>query len=363
MFNRYLAAVVLLLVTGCSIKTDSNKPKAGQSEAEWQRELKLGEELIGERKFKKAEKHILSALKLAKKFGPKDKRVASSLGDLAVIYGAKKDYKKAVDTMEEALTIDRHIYGDNHEFVAYDLNNLGTFYDVMGDHKKATPYLEESVKIRNELANLDPKSQKLLATSLVNLGTNNKFLGNYDKAETLTKKAIKISQNVGDYDTEILYTKSLASIYDNAGTPEKIDKLYKEMQKEFSLNTDKSQGLESKLLLTAAHYFSDKKNFKKAESYYEQALKTAESNHGKGSRIVLGVTFSVIANLMTQKKYKKAIPHLERLINDKSFSSLNSKMQIDLYKHYALCLYNSGQREKSQKITHKVMEMQKKGMK
>ena len=356
---RILILALAVITSGCAIKKESSTSGDPSLENRFEQELKTGENLIGQRQYQKAEKHILSAVSLAKQFGSRDKRVASSLGDLALIYGARKEYKKAIEALENALTIDRHIYGDEHEFVAYDLNNLGTFYDLIDEHEKARINLEESVKIRNKLANLDPKSQRLLSVSLINLGANCKYRKDFERAVTLTEKAIEISRIAGDDDTAILYTRSLADIYLASGKPEKIEQYIEEKLKTFTPEENKQKGLASKLLLTAGNFYAERNNIEKSDEYFRKALETARVNQGKDSRIVLGITFTLVGNLIKQKKFKAAIPYLQKLIEDDSFSNLEKPTQIDLYKHYAMCLYNSGEKKKSEEITKKVMELQR----
>jgi tetratricopeptide (TPR) repeat protein len=57
------------------------------------------------------------------------------------------DAKKAIGYYEQALSIDRAVYGDSHPKVAIRLNNIGEAWYNLGESKKAIGYLEQSLSI------------------------------------------------------------------------------------------------------------------------------------------------------------------------------------------------------------------------
>jgi tetratricopeptide (TPR) repeat protein len=77
--------------------------------------------------------------------------VARDLNNLGLAWYSLGDSKKAVDYYEQALDIDREVYGDRHPSVARDLNNLGGAWDSLGDSKKAVGYFEQALDIFREV--------------------------------------------------------------------------------------------------------------------------------------------------------------------------------------------------------------------
>jgi len=57
------------------------------------------------------------------------------------------DQRKAIEYFEQALTIDRNVYGQEHPSVARELNNLGVTYLQQGQKEKAKAYLEQAYAI------------------------------------------------------------------------------------------------------------------------------------------------------------------------------------------------------------------------
>jgi tetratricopeptide (TPR) repeat protein len=70
------------------------------------------------------------------------------LNEVAGMINALGDHRKAIDYYEQALSIDRNVYGEAHPKVAIRLNNLGSTYLEQGQKEKAKAYLEQAYKIK-----------------------------------------------------------------------------------------------------------------------------------------------------------------------------------------------------------------------
>ncbi len=57
------------------------------------------------------------------------------------------EHQKAIAYLEQALAIDREVYGERHPDVATGLNNLGAAWDDLGEHQKAIAYYEQALEI------------------------------------------------------------------------------------------------------------------------------------------------------------------------------------------------------------------------
>ena len=67
-------------------------------ETSWEKYNGAGTEAYAQGRYAEAEKHWKAALKKAEKFGPNDSRLATSLNNLGMLYGAQSDYAKAEPT-------------------------------------------------------------------------------------------------------------------------------------------------------------------------------------------------------------------------------------------------------------------------
>ncbi len=61
------------------------------------------------------------------------------------------EYKKAIEHYEQALDIDKKVYGEEHPKVAIRLNNIGVALQYLGKYKEALGYCEKALKIRMRL--------------------------------------------------------------------------------------------------------------------------------------------------------------------------------------------------------------------
>ena len=59
-------------------------------------------------------------------------------------------HKKAIEYLEQALSIDREVYSDKHPDVATDLNNIGTAWYALGDLQRAKTCFQQAYSILRE---------------------------------------------------------------------------------------------------------------------------------------------------------------------------------------------------------------------
>ncbi len=71
--------------------------------------------------------------------------MAISLNNIGGAWHALRDAKKAISYFEQALSIDKEVYGERHPNVAIRLNNVGGAWRVLGDSKKAISYFEQAL--------------------------------------------------------------------------------------------------------------------------------------------------------------------------------------------------------------------------
>ncbi len=63
-------------------------------------------------------------------------KVAIRLSNIGGAWNALGDSKKAITFYEQALSIDKEVYGERHPKVAIRLSNIGGAWDALGDSKR-----------------------------------------------------------------------------------------------------------------------------------------------------------------------------------------------------------------------------------
>jgi len=97
--------------------------------------------------YAKAEKLLLAALKVAKKFGAQDPRLATSLNNLAALYHTQGKYAEAEPLFRRSLAIWEMALGPEHPDVAQSLNNLASLYHNQGKYAQAEPLYRRALAI------------------------------------------------------------------------------------------------------------------------------------------------------------------------------------------------------------------------
>jgi tetratricopeptide (TPR) repeat protein len=161
--------------------------------------------------------------------GKENRKIATGLNDLALLYYAMGDYPKALAHYEKVRDLTKKLLTENHPDYAQNLNNLAALYRAMGDYPKALPLLE---KARDLIEKLLTENHPNYAASLNNLARLYRDMGDYPKALPLCEKARDLykkllRENHPDYAT-ILH--NLALLYQDMGDYKKALPLYKKVR-------------------------------------------------------------------------------------------------------------------------------------
>ncbi|TLY36412.1 MAG: tetratricopeptide repeat protein [Nitrospirae bacterium] len=109
-------------------------PEAGaaQSAGAWEQFTEAGKIAYQQSHYGEALAYFQAAVKEAEKFGPEDRRLATSLNNLAAVYSTQDNYKDAEPIYRRALHILEQALGREHPDLATSLNNLAVLYDSQG---------------------------------------------------------------------------------------------------------------------------------------------------------------------------------------------------------------------------------------
>jgi tetratricopeptide (TPR) repeat protein len=161
-------------------------------------------------------KHILSHVSKPKR----DDKYAKFVFEFGWIYDDTGKAREAISYYEQALSIDKAVYGDRHPDVARDLNNIGEAWRVLGESKKAIEYLEQALSIDKEVhGNRHPN----VAIDLSNIGSAWYALGEPKKAIEYYKQALSIGKEVyGERHPDVAtYLNNIGSAWDALGEHKK----------------------------------------------------------------------------------------------------------------------------------------------
>ncbi len=205
--------------------------KVGESEVTPQlaRRLNLlGLALYEKGEYGKAEPLWKQALNFYQKvFGDEHPDTATSLDNLANLYGSQGRYDKAEPLLRQALNIRRKLLGDEHHDTATTLNNLANLYYSQGRYDEAELLLMQALNIRGKVLGNEHQDT---ANSLNNLAGFYNLQGRYDEAELLLMQALHINNKVlGDEHPDTANNlNNLAEVYRSQGRYAQAEPLLKQ---------------------------------------------------------------------------------------------------------------------------------------
>ncbi len=139
---------------------------------------------------REAIKYYEQALSIDKEvYGERHPNIATRLNNLGSAWKDLGEAKKAIEYFEQALSIDKEVYGEKHPHVAATLNNLGLAWQDLGEAKKAIEYFEQALSIVREAYG---EKHPHVAATLNNLGLAWQILGDAKKAIEYYEQALSI---------------------------------------------------------------------------------------------------------------------------------------------------------------------------
>jgi tetratricopeptide (TPR) repeat protein len=182
-------------------------------------------------RYSEAEPLYREALKMRREALPEGHPdIATSLNNLAALYGSQGRYSEAEPLYREALGMSRKALPEGHPDIATSLNNLAALYDSQGRYSEAEPLYREALKMRREAL---PEGHPNIATSLNNLALLYESQGRYSEAEPLYREALKMRREALPEGHPNIATSlnNLAALYGSQGRYSEAEPLYREALK------------------------------------------------------------------------------------------------------------------------------------
>jgi tetratricopeptide (TPR) repeat protein len=215
------------------------------------------------------------ALDLAETNKVSDSELSSCLIDLAWVCKALLQFDRAQQACERGLKLQKEAYYENHPYVAYTLRILSSIYQGQGDYKKAKDSLDQAMAIMLEN---HPADEQVIAPFKVDIARLLAAQGNLAEAEVYYLSALDLINK--SYGPDHLYTAEvngdLAKLYVLQGKYDKAEPLITQtlavQEKVYGLN----HHLITSTLLTMAKIYQAKGDYVKTETLYNQAAAILE---------------------------------------------------------------------------------------
>ncbi|VVB97537.1 Photosystem I assembly protein Ycf3 [uncultured archaeon] len=295
------------LVYGEYIRSNTTELKRNEKFSEFIYELGRIYHDIGD--ARKAITYYEQALALDKEvYGEKHPRVATELNSIAAASHALGEYKKAIEYYKQALAINKEVLGEQHPYMAAILNNIGEAWRELGEPKKAIEYYEQSLAIDK---GVNGEKHPSMATNFNNIGLALETLGEPEKAIEYYEQALAIDKEVYGEKHPSVATRlnNIGAALDALGESKKAIEYY-----ERALAIDKEvYGEKHPSVATNLNNIGGALDnlgeYKKAIEYYEQALAIVKEVYGEKHPYMaatlgnIGGSLHAIGDSQRAKKY------------------------------------------------------------
>jgi tetratricopeptide (TPR) repeat protein len=158
--------------------------------------------------YDKAMSQFIDALKLYKSIND-HRYIGICYSSIASIYGYQKNYKKALEYHQKALSILKS-YGSFNDYI-----NIAIDYSEIGAYNTSLLYYDSIVKKLNQVNDFGT-----LSSVYVNLGNTYKYLKNYSKAKQCNKDSYRLALKAGKNIEMVVSCINLAELYIKLDQPD-----------------------------------------------------------------------------------------------------------------------------------------------
>jgi len=140
----------------------------------------------------KAIEYGLHSIRIAENDPNRQKDIAFSYGNVAIIYHLRLHYKKSIEYCKKGL-LQFDQFGFEKDSVFYSLhNNIGVNYTNLGWYSKAMEHFDELRAIKSDIQNIKQESKFNLIDNYINIGRLERKRQNYNKGLTYQQKALQL---------------------------------------------------------------------------------------------------------------------------------------------------------------------------
>ena len=269
----------------------------------------LGHVLNDRGAYPEAIKVLEKAMRLQSQPGAPAADLATTIGQLADAQYYSGHYAEATALNNQALTMDRQLYGNVHPAVADDLVNLGQIQHDLGNDAQAEKYYRQALAIKRSWYG-DDHPETAMTMSAV--GQALIYQARYDEAAPILQQALSIQERFyGKVHTQVAMGLNMLAMLDLKR------KHLKEAETEFTRMAEINrviQGEKSYLTgvaaLGLALVYQEQGNYARAESSDRAALQSFLENLPAGHQDISLARSRLGHVLLLERKYPEAETYL-----------------------------------------------------
>jgi CHAT domain-containing protein/tetratricopeptide (TPR) repeat protein len=249
--------------------------------------------------------------------GPRSEEVGSLFTAIADAYQAQGQGGEAIASLREALEIFEINPGPEAAVTATCLSKLALLLLHRGAFAEAESPMRQALRIREKL--YPGQAHPDVAASLGNLGLLYFQMGAYEEAEEPLNRALEILDRLAGQDARYLLgasnvRRTLAALYAAQGNSSEAESLLQRVVADISKRFGNDSVEAAEAMAALAGFQLDAKRFKKAESWFTNALKIQSRKLPAGHEAILRTRNSLAMCFQYQGKYARARQTLERVL-------------------------------------------------
>jgi class 3 adenylate cyclase/tetratricopeptide (TPR) repeat protein len=281
--------------------------------------------------YAQALKYYQSSLDINEETG-NDWGIASSLGNIAIVYVNQGKYLEALNHLQRSLKVFEEMPQPGGQVghksgIATTLNNIGNIYGSQGNYPKALENFLRSLKIREETGD-----ESGIAFSLNNIGLIYKNQSDYPKALDYLQRSMQIYEESGDKWSIARLLSSIGLVYQNQDDYPKALSHYQHSL-EISEEIEDKSGIAGSLNNIGVIYKNQSK-IAQALDYHQRSLNIYEEIGDKSGIANLLNNIGMLYN--KQKDHETALKWCDRGIEISESIGV-----IDIHKKSCKCLYEA----------------------
>ncbi|NET72761.1 MAG: CHAT domain-containing protein, partial [Sphaerospermopsis sp. SIO1G2] len=227
-----------------------------------------------------------------------------------------ESFKQAIPKFQAAANLYQKI--GKKRLQAISIHQIGYIYGFLGKQQKALEFLNQALTLNREVTNREGE-----ANTMIIIGEVYSSLGKNQKALDIYNQALPIFKTVGNRKGEAIILEHIGRVYDSLGDKKKALDSYNQALPIFKqLGNQRWQAI---TMLSIGFVYSSVGEMQKALNIYNQALPLHRAMGEKGAEAVTIIKIGEIYDSLGEKQkalqfYNQALP-LTRLVGDKGWEA------------------------------------------
>jgi tetratricopeptide (TPR) repeat protein len=289
-----------------------------------------------------------------------DLDLATTYNNIGQVHNNMGKYLEALSYYDKSLVIYKHNLPEDHPSLAISYNNIGLVYKNMGDYNEAFKSHEKALEIEQKTL---PPNHPSLATSYKNIGLVYRSMGEYLKALSSQEKALQIEQKTlpSNHPSLAISYNNIGLLYDQMGEYSKALSFYEKTLQIYQEVLPSNHPDFAMSYNNIGSVYKHMSEYSKALLFYKKALaieeKSLPENHPS-----LAISFSNIGMVYdNMNEYPKALSSHEKALDicQKSLSSTHPILAIS-YNNIGSVYYSQGDYQTAVTYYKKTLDIEQK---